>query len=74
MNLSQILTELKSERSRIDQAIAALEKVGTNHSRTRRASNRRRGPMGAAARKRLSQLLKQRWASGKMGKRKPRAA
>ncbi len=74
MNVSQILTGLRAERTRIDQAIAALEKIGMNHGRAMRTPTRSRGAMSAAARKRLSRLLKARWASGKMGKRKSKPA
>ena len=77
MDINRILAELRAERDRIDQAIAAIEAV--NSPGRRRAGRppkvarkaRRRGRMSAAARRKLSRLLKQRWAQGKM---KPKAA
>jgi len=76
MNINRILGELKAERDRIDRAISAIE--GLNSTGRRRAgrppktaaTRKRRGRMSAAARRKLSRLLKQRWAQGKM---KPRA-
>ena len=76
MDTNRILAELRAERGRIDQAILALEAfnstgrrgVGRPPGAARRA--RRRGRMSAAARRKLSRLLKQRWAQGKM---KPKA-
>ena len=69
MNLEFIVSELKKERDRIDRAIAALD--GTHTKRTvapAKASpsaggpvSRRRG-LTAAGRKRLSELMKRRWA------------
>ena len=72
MNVSDILSELRAERDRLDKAIEALDGTG----RTGRTTSRgpRKGRMSEAARKRLSRLLKQRWASGKMGRRKAKAA
>ena len=64
-------TELKSERDRIDRAISALESVNSTGRRVGRppsaaVGRKRRGRMSAAARRKLSRLLKQRWAQGKM--------
>lgn len=69
MNIERIVSELKNERDRIDQVIALLE--GTE-SPSRRV---RRGPVGRAAvapksasrltpegRKKLSDMMKKRWA------------
>jgi len=79
MNITKIITELKSERARIDQAIAAIERINSTGRRRGRPagvtaapkrSNRR---LSAAARKRLSRLLKARWAAGKMKPRKKAA-
>ena len=77
MDTNRIIADLRAERDRIDQAISALEAV--NSSGRRRAGRPpgaarkapRRGGMSAAARRKLSRLLKQRWAQGKM---KPKAA
>jgi len=72
MDTNKILAELRAERGRIDQAIMAIEavngggrpKAGRPPGAARKA--RRRGRMSAAARRKLSRLLKQRWAQGKM--------
>lgn len=67
---SFILSELKRERDRFNQAISALEGRTTRSS----ANGRRvRRPMSAAARARISKAMKARWAAGKMGKRKKTA-
>ncbi len=67
MNITKILTDLKSERDRIDRAIAAIEGLGSTGPRTvRRAARKTASRMSAAARRKLSQLMKQRWAAGKM--------
>ena len=76
MEIERIFAELRAERDRIDQAISALEAVSsTGRPRVGRPPKvarkaRRRGRMSAAARRKLSRLLKQRWAQGKM---KPKA-
>ena len=72
MDINRILAELRAERDRIDQAISAIEAVNSTGGRrvgrppgaVRKA--RGRGRMSAAARRKLSRLLKQRWAQGKM--------
>lgn len=75
MEIDRILAELRAERDRIDRAIAAIEGLNTTGSRRAgrpprpAAARRRHGRMSAAARRKLSRLLKQRWAQGKM---KPR--
>ena len=79
MDINRILDELKAERDRIDRAISAIE--GLNSTGRRRVGcppraaekPRRRGRMSAAARRKLSRLLKQRWAQGKMKPRVKRA-
>jgi hypothetical protein len=71
VDIDRILAELRAERDRLDKAIAALAGINSTGRTTRTAAKAaRRGRMSAAARKRLSQLLKQRWASGKMGRRR----
>jgi hypothetical protein len=71
MNINSILGELIAERDRIGRAIAVIE--GLNSSGRSLAgrqaavvNRRKRGRLSAAARKKLSRLLKQRWAQGKM--------
>jgi len=72
MDTKTILAELRSERERIDRAITAIEGLNSTGQRKvgRRpktvASRRRRSRMSPAARRKLSRLLKQRWAQGKM--------
>ena len=69
MDIEAILAELKAERSRIDNALIALE--GGRSPRGRRPGANyqagRRGPrrMSAAARKRISDAQKARWAKQK---------
>ena len=75
MDISKILDELRNERSRIDQAINALEGSGStagNGRRTRGAGNgRRKRRLTPEGRKRLSEMMKKRWAERK---RRARAA
>ena len=72
MDTNRIIDELKAERDRIDRALTAIEAVNSTEprrvGRPPRAAQkpRRRGRMSAAARRKLSRLLKQRWAQGKM--------
>ena len=68
MTLDKILTELRAERDRLAQAIAALE--GATATRRRRMKGRttgkrsRRG-MSLARRKRLSEAKRKWWAERK---------
>ena len=73
MNLDNILAELKRERERLNDAIAALERVGGGATRGRPVGSgatgvRGRRTMSAAARKRISQAMKARWAQRKKSK------
>ncbi len=70
MDLHIVLTELKKERQRIDRAIEAIESLsdfargnakGTSGARNSGKSR----TMSAAARKRISQMMKLRWAERK---------
>jgi hypothetical protein len=76
VDVKNIVTELKSERERLDKAINALESIGESGanepSRTPRPSpakvqsigaGRRR--LSAAARRRISEAQKRRWAERK---------
>ena len=74
MDIQNILGDLKKERARIDQAIAALEGLGVAGPRRRgrpvgsgkkSSAGRPRRHMSAAARKRISEMMKQRWAERK---------
>ena len=80
MNLENILAELRSERARMDHAISALEGlVGPFAPRRGRppksqaapAARQKRRAMSAAARNRISEAMKQRWAKWK-GKSAPK--
>ena len=76
MDIRNVVAALKQERGRIDRAIAALEGLSSPARRGRpprtvsTASRQPRG-MSAAARKRLSEAMKQRWAKWK-GKSAPK--
>ncbi len=69
MDIQNILNDLKRERERLDRAIAALEGPGGGRRRGRPAGSvsapRPRRHMSAAARKRISEMMKQRWAERK---------
>ena len=70
MNLGNALAQLREERSRIDkqlgrldEAISALQSLAGDHSAPARASKpRARRTLSAAARKRISEAQKARWA------------
>jgi len=77
VNIQQIVAELKAERDRLDRAIAAVNNISTRPRRGRppktaqsSARSKRRRHMSAAGRRKLSRLLKQRWAQGKMKRAK----
>ena len=72
MDIQRIITDLKQERERLDRAISILEGLGSGRRRGRPAgghavAKHARRHMTAASRKRISQMMKQRWAerSGK---------
>ena len=75
MDTRRILSDLRAERQRIDQAISALESLDGAAPRTGRRGRppaaaaapgrRRRRRMSAATRKRMSEMMKQRWAERK---------
>lgn len=65
MDIQQILSDLRSERDRIDNAIRALEGGRTGRGPGRPAGSGRRRIMSAAARKRISEMMKLRWAERK---------
>ena len=69
MNIAGLVSQLKAERTRIDGAIKALEGLSPNGAATihapkqaRAAGAQKRGGLTAAGRKRLSELMKKRWA------------
>jgi hypothetical protein len=74
MNLEDILNQLKSERSRLNQAISVLEGLFSRPIRRRGRppkSGLTNGPgkrtMSAAARRRIAAAMKARWAERKRG-------
>jgi hypothetical protein len=77
MDINPILTDLKAELNRINQAIAALESLdGTATATTpaaKAAPNRggRRKGISAAGRKRISEAAKARWAARRKQVAKP---
>jgi hypothetical protein len=77
MDLQQILSDLKNERERIDGAIRALEGSGKSGRGPGRPPGSTKGgkrrTMSAAARKRISEMMKLRWAERKK-KAKAKAA
>ncbi len=74
MDIQSILADLKRERDRLHSAITALEgpgprrrgrPKGSGKSTAAPAAKRPRRHMSAAARKRISEMMKQRWAERK---------
>jgi hypothetical protein len=73
MEINKILSYLKAERNRIDQAIGALEGLdaASRHRRGRPPKSQvsqpapRKRKMSAASRKRISAAMKQRWIQWK---------
>jgi hypothetical protein len=62
MNIDSIVRELKAERDRLTLAIDALEGTVARGYKNLRRGVRRRRPMSAAARRRISAAMKARWA------------
>ena len=63
MDLKNVIADLRKERDRIDQAIAAME--GISGGATAGPGRRRRRRLSAAARKRISEGMRARWAERK---------
>jgi len=88
MEIQTLVSQLKAERDRIDQAIAALEGLsssaparrGRPPKATRASAAGKARTMSPAARKRISEAMKQRWArwrgksAPKQTKAKPKKA
>ena len=72
MDTQRIVSELKAERNRLDKAITALDGASTTSAPVAVAKNvismnaaeepKKRHHLTAAGRKRLSMLMKKRWA------------
>jgi hypothetical protein len=84
MNVTEIVQQLRDERSRLDVAIQALEGVsgstsapikrrgrppGTTNKPTAGEPKKRHG-MSAAARKRIAEAMRKRWAAAKKSGKK----
>ena len=67
MNIESILAELRSERDRLNEAIAALEGVSGNHAGRSRRGRPAGRHMSAAARARIGAAMRARWAARKGG-------
>jgi len=75
MDIQNVVADLKRERARLDAAIAALEGLGSGRkrgpgrpagsSKPKPGGTGRRRHMSAAARKRISEMMKKRWAERK---------
>jgi len=68
LTLDAILTELKAERGRLNQAIAALEgttPAGRGRKKAQNTEKPKRRRMSAATRKRLSEAKRKWWAERK---------
>jgi len=72
MDITRIVDQLKEERQRIDHAISALE---GSHSHTTAAvkhapaKKKKAGGITPAGRKKLSEMMKKRWAARKAAAR-----
>ncbi|MGI9103838.1 MAG: hypothetical protein ACR2IF_15470 [Terriglobales bacterium] len=67
MQISHILTQLEEERDRLNEAIAALQRITPTGTRApaRHAGKRRKRRLTPEGRKRLSEMMKKRWAERK---------
>ena len=85
MDTNSVLSELRSERQRLDQAIAALEALDGSGARVQtvgkaglawgaKAANQKKqrgtAKMSPAARKRISEMMKKRWAARRKAAKK----
>ncbi len=82
MNIENILSQLEAERDRLQDAISALKSLnsgspnsaaGKSSARKAGRPGRRRG-MSAAGRKRISDMMKARWAAHRKKAKKGRLA
>ena len=70
MNVDQVVQQLKEQRDRLDAAIQALQGArgrGRPPGSTNKSGKRR--SLSPAARKRISQAMKKRWAERKKAKK-----
>ena len=66
MDIHRIIAELKAERDRIDQAIAAIGSISAPRARRGRppgsTTKRRKHRLSPEGRRRISEMMKKRWA------------
>ena len=71
MNVKQVLAQLISQRSRLDAAIAALQQLSNESPAVTRGplgtfnGRRHRRHMSPDAKRRISEMMKKRWAERK---------
>jgi hypothetical protein len=66
MDTQQIISELEAERDRLDQAITALRgSIGGRRGPGPGRGRRGRRHLSVAAKKRISEMMKKRWAERK---------
>ena len=75
MNTTKLIRDLRGEKGRIERAIAALEALsgnstGSQTTRTAGANKAGRRTMSPAARKRISMMMKKRWAARRKAAKK----
>ena len=70
MNTESIVQELEAARDRLSQAIAALQGSKDRDWKAGKSTNGRKRHLSAAARKRISEGMKQRWAARKKAGKK----
>jgi len=68
VDITTIVSQLKAQRTQIDGAIATLEGLASNGAssngtaKSATVQTRKRGHLSAAGRKRISEMMKKRWA------------
>ena len=73
MDIQNVLADLKREKARLEAAIEALEGLGSGRKRGpgrpagsgKATGGTKRRHMSAAARRRISEMMKKRWAERK---------
>ena len=75
MDTARLVRDLRAEKGRIERAIAALEALssdstGSQTTRTASANKAGRRKMSPAARKRISEMMKKRWAARRKAAKK----
>jgi len=72
LDITRIVADLKSESERLSRAIAALVGIGSAEAKTGKGApkatavkRKKRGGITPAGRKRLSEMMKKRWAARK---------